>query len=161
MKKETRLKRIINNESKDTLSRKLNTYFLYGSFSIKTLTDDYSFDQLKELKDLVQKLQIITGHYKFNVLYDNDKYFWDNNFDNAADAIAAASEKFSLNDKYVFINENTGLVDSWPNFAGFYTNARIKKVAAQIAADLKENTTELIDKLNSDNQEVLLKALNN
>ena len=160
MKKETRLKRIINNASRDTLYKKLSIYFLYGSFSIKALTD-YSFDQLKELKNLVQKLQVLTGHYKFNVLYDNDKYFWDNNFDNAADAVAAASEKFSLNDKYVFINENTGLVDSWPNFAGFYTNARIKKVAAQIAEDLKENTTELIDKLNSDNQEVLLKALEN
>ena len=160
MKKETRLKRIINNASRDTLYKKLSIYFLYGSFSIKALTD-YSFDQLKELKNLVQKLQVLTGHYKFNVLYDNDKYFWDNNFDNAADAVAAASEKFSLNDKYVFINENTGLVDSWPNFAGFYTNARIKKVAAQLAEDLKEDTTKIVDNLNSDNQEVLLKALEN
>ena len=173
---ETQLKRIINNTSEKALSEKLNRYFLdmkviseklnkYGLGEI-VKTDDFmndvieKIDLLKGLKNLIQEMQAITGNYESYVIYDNDQDFWNNNFNDPYDVVEAIGTDYNFNDDYVYTTGD-GSINSCSSLSAFYTNSDIEEVTEQLAKDLKENTTELIDKLNSDNQEVLLKALKN
>ena len=159
----TQLKKIINNTSEKTLFEKLNKYFSYDLTDPKSLADAIFNDvnKLEELKSLIQELQPLTGHYEFDVLYNNDQDFWDNRFENPSDAVEEASVNYDINDDYVFINGGTGSVESCSNLAGFYKSSLISGLTEQIATDLKEDTTKIIDNLNSDNQDLLQKILNN
>ena len=159
----TQLKKIIDNTSEKTLFEKLNKYFSYDLTDPKSLADAIfnDVDKLEELKSLIQELQPLTGHYEFDVLYNNDQDFWNEKFESPSEAIELVSVYYDINDEYVFINGGTGSVESCSNLAGFYKSSVISGLTEQIAADLKEDTTEIIDNLNSDNQEVLFKILNN
>ena len=159
----TQLKETINNTSKKTLFEKLNKYFSYDLTDPKSLADAIFNDvnKLEELKSLIQELQPLTSHYEFDVLYNNDQDFWDNRFENPSDAVEEASVNYDINDDYVFINGGTGSVESCSNLAGFYKSSLISGLTEQIAADLKEDTTEIIDNTSVNTQEVLLKILEN
>ena len=171
---ETQLKRIINNTSEKTLSEKLNRYFLdmkviseklnkYGLGEI-IKTDDFmndvieKIDLLKGLKNLIQEMQINIGNYESYIIYDNDQDFWNNNFNDPYDVVEAIGTDYNFGDDYVYITGDAS-INSCSSLSEFYNNSAIEEVTKQIATDLKENTPELIDKLNYDNQEVLLKAL--
>ena len=159
----TQLKETINNTSEKTLFEKLNKYFSYDLTDPKSLADEIFNDvnKLEELKSLIQELQPLTGHYEFDVLYNNDQDFWNEKFESPSEAIELVSVYYDINDEYVFINGGTGSVESCSNLAGFYKSSIISGLTEQIAKDLKKDTTETIDNLNSDNQEVLFKILNN
>ena len=173
---ETQLKRIINKTSEKTLSEKLNRYFLdmkviseklnkYGLGEI-VKTDDFmndvieKIDLLKGLKNIIQEMQINTGNYESYVIYDNDQDFWNNNFNDPYDVVETIGTDYNFSDDYVYTTGD-GSINSCSSLSEFYNNSVIEEVTKQIATDLKENTTELIDKLNSDNQEILLKILKN
>ena len=163
MATETQLKKTINNTSDKVLSEKLNKYFSYDLTDPKTLADAIfnDVDKLKELKSLIQELQPLTGHYEFDVLYNNDQDFWNERFENPSDAVEEASVNYDINDEYVFINGGTGSVESCSNLAGFYKSSLISGLTEQIAADLKDDTTEIIGNTSAATQEVLLKILEN
>lgn len=173
---ETQLKRIINNTNEKALSEKLKKYFLdmkviseklnkYGLDEI-VKTDDFmndtieKIDLLKGLKNLIQEMEINIGNYESYVIYDNDQDFWNNNFNDPYDVVETVGADYNFSDDYVY-PVGDGSINSCSSLSEFYNNSVIEEVTKQIAKDLKENTTELIDKLNSDNQEVLLKILKN
>lgn len=159
----TQLKKTIDNTSKKALFEKLNKYFSYDLTDPKTLADAIfnDVDKLEELKSLIQELQPLTGHYEFDVLYNNDQDFWNERFENPSDAVEEASGNYDINDNYIFINGGTGSIESCSSLAGFYKSSLISGLTEQIAADLKDDTAKIVDNLNSDNQEVLLKVLKN
>ena len=163
MKKETQLRKIINNTSEKTLFERLNKYFSYDLTDPKTLADAIFNDvnKLEELKSLIQELQPLTGHYEFDVLYNNDQDFWNERFENPSDAVEEASVNYDINDDYVFINGGTGSVESCSSLAGFYKSSLISGLTEQIAEDLKDDTTKIIDNTSAKTQEVLQKILNN
>lgn len=146
----TQLKKIINNTNEKVLSRKLNKYFS-------------RIDKLEELKDLVREMLKLTGNYsqyESKTAYDNNKSFWDNNFSLPSEALEAKTENYSLNDKYLSVSSSEKyaiLVKSFSSLSEFYNNSMIKELAEQIPKDLKNDTTELIDTMNSNIQELLLK----
>lgn len=146
----TQLRKIINNTNEKVLSRKLNKYFS-------------RVDKLEELKDLVREMLKLTGnynHYEAKTAYDNNKSFWDNNFSLPSEALEAKTENYSLNDKYLSVSSSEKyaiLVKSFSSLSEFYNNSVIKELSEQISKDLKNDTTELIDSMDSDIQDLLLK----
>ena len=95
------------------------------------------------------------------MLYNNDQDFWNEKFESPSEAIELVSVYYDINDEYVFINGGTGSVESCSNLAGFYKSSIISGLTEQIAEDLKDDTTKIIDNTSAKTQEVLQKILNN
>ena len=154
----TQLKETINNTSEKTLSEKLSKYFLDESPKAETFADALldKLSVLDELRDLIQEMQIVTGNYEFDALYDNNQEFWDNRFEDPYDAVEAVGADYNFGDDYSYINESTGSVESCSSLSEFYNSSVIKTVTKQIAADLKENTAEIIDNMEPYIQNLLL-----
>ena len=153
----TQLKEIINNTSEKTLSEKLSKYFLDESPKAETFADALldKLSVLDELRDLIQEMQIVTGNYEFDALYDNNQDFWDNRFEDPYDAVEAVGADYNFGYDYVYINGD-GSINSCSSLSEFYNNSVIKTVTEQIAADLKEDTTEIIDNMEPYIQNLLL-----
>ena len=160
MTTDTQLKKTISNTDEQVLSEKLNKYFLGKSIKTESLMNTLlnKLDLLEELKDLIQEMQAITGNYESDVLDDNDQDFWDNRFSDPYDAVEAVGVDYNFNDDYVYITGDAS-INSCSSLSEFYNNSVIEEVTKQIAADLKENTTEIIDNMQSYIQELLLKIL--
>ena len=160
MTTDTQLKKTISNTNEQVLSEKLNKYFLGKSIKTESLMNTLldKIDLLEELKDLIQEMQIVTVNYDFDVLYDNNQDFWDNRFEDPYDAVEAVGTDYNFGDDYVYINGD-GSINSCSSLSEFYNNSVIKEVTKQIATDLKENTTEIIDNMQAYIQELLLKIL--
>lgn len=160
MTTDTQLKKTISNTDEQVLSEKLNKYFLGKSIKTESLMNTLlnKLDLLDELKDLIQEMRAITGDYESDVLDDNDQDFWDNRFSDPYDAVEAVGTDYNFNDDYVYTTGDAS-INSCSSLSAFYTDSVIEGVTKQIAADLKENTTEIIDNMDPYIQELLLKIL--
>ena len=158
MKATTQLKKTISNTDEKILSEKLNKHFLGKPIKTESLMNTLldKIDLLEELKDLVHEMQVDTGNYEFDVIYDNDQEFWDNSFDDPYEAVEAIGTDYNFGDDYVYINGDAS-INSCSSLSEFYNNSVIEEVTKQIAADLKDDTTELIDNMDFSIQGLLLK----
>ncbi|QHJ76205.1 MAG: hypothetical protein [Caudoviricetes sp.] len=152
------LTKIITSTDEKVLSEKLNKYFLGKPIKTESLMNTLldKLDLLEELKDLIQEMQSVTVNYNFDVVYDNDQDFWDNRFDDPYEAVEAIGTDYNFGDDYVYINGDAS-INSCSSLSEFYNNSVIEEVTKQIAADLKDDTTEIIDNMDFSIQDLLLK----
>ena len=140
------LEQVINATDENTINTKLTSYYL---------------DHLEDFRCLVLRIgRFVAKDYKFSILYNNNKNFWNTMFSCPSEVLKSITPDFKATAKYVYQSTN-GLFYSCNNISDFYKDQDIKNLICDISHRLKKDPTDTLDAVFYETHKLLLEILEN